>query len=341
MRNEGQEGERLFINSILQDQNKGSDNGKLTGFLTDANNNSERVEVYLTGSDTLDCCINVDGIQIFPAAAVREQTKDSAEKRNYAKNNQVLLFVIIMIICAITFFSMRGAFESELPQNFIEPVVSDSDSPVSSDPSGNEFDTGQDIPQELIEKNFTWTYGDRQWSYMMKIPKSACDFYKTVDRQEISNYSYYVKDTADDKYLEALVEEFKSAAEKENYSEYDIINNIICFVQNLNYVSDIVGTGYDEYPKFPLETLADEGGDCEDSAILLASLLRELGYDTVLIQLPNHMAVGLKGDENVRGVYYEVDGVRYFYIETTSTGWKIGEVPDEVENETAKILSLN
>jgi len=162
-----------------------------------------------------------------------------------------------------------------------------------------------------------------------------------VERKKIKNYSYYVTDPTDDEYLAGLAGKFKEAAEKENYSDFDMVKNIIFFVQSLNYVDDKVGTGYDEYPKFPLETLADEGGDCEDSAILLASLLRELGYGTVLIQFTDHMAVGVKGEESIRGSYYEVDGIRYYYVETTSTGWGIGDVPDQMKGQPAKILSLN
>jgi hypothetical protein len=120
-----------------------------------------------------------------------------------------------------------------------------------------------------------------------------------------------------------------------------MVKNVIFFVQSLNYVDDKVGTGYDEYPKFPLETLADQGGDCEDSAILLASLLRELGYGTVLLQFQDHMAVGIKGESSIRGSYFELDGSRYYYVETTSTGWDIGEVPDVLKDQPAKILPLN
>ena len=30
--------------------------------------------------------------------------------------------------------------------------------------------------------------------------------------------------------------------------------------------------------------------------------------------------------------YYEEDGIKYFYIETTSPGWEIGELPSEVKD---------
>ena len=37
-----------------------------------------------------------------------------------------------------------------------------------------------------------------------------------------------------------------------------------------------------EYPKFPIETLWENEGDCEDSSALYASIMESLGYRTVL-----------------------------------------------------------
>ena len=111
---------------------------------------------------------------------------------------------------------------------------------------------------------------------------------------------------------------------------YAIRSYYVTFVQSLEYVSDIIGTGYDEYPKFPLETLYDEGGDCEDSSILLSSLIRETGYGTVMVMFDDHMGVGIQGAEDMEGYYFEDNGIRYYYVETTTSGWGIGEMPEEL-----------
>jgi len=42
----------------------------------------------------------------------------------------------------------------------------------------------------------------------------------------------------------------------------------------------------EEDPKFPIETLWEGGGDCEDKAILAAALLKALGYDVVFVTYP-------------------------------------------------------
>lgn len=188
--------------------------------------------------------------------------------------------------------------------------------------------------------NYKWQYpiGLVDWEYKLKIPIEAVNYYKSIDRNDIFGYSYYVTHEADDEYLAALANVFRNTAKAEKMSEWDTINLAVSFVQNLKYVPDLIGTGYDEYPKFPLETLYDEGGDCEDSSILLVSILRELGYGTVLVIVEDHMGVGIKASEPANFKYMGMD---FYYIETTSPGWEIGELPQGLEGKEILILPAN
>ncbi|MDA0524261.1 hypothetical protein [Methanococcoides alaskense] len=85
------------------------------------------------------------------------------------------------------------------------------------------------------------------------------------------------------------------------------------------------------------EMAHDGGGDCEDSSILLASLLYDMGYG---VALPRHMAVGVKGDDDLSGSYYNYDGTKYFYLEPTNSGWDVGAIPDEYKNESVIITPI-
>jgi hypothetical protein len=87
----------------------------------------------------------------------------------------------------------------------------------------------------------------------------------------------------------------------------------------------------EEYPRYPLETLWDGVGDCEDSSILAAAILDATGYDTVLLQFGNHMAVGVaetKSDE-FSGDGYIYNEKKYYYLETTGAGYEVGVLPKE------------
>ncbi|MED5374145.1 MAG: hypothetical protein VX899_24220 [Myxococcota bacterium] len=53
--------------------------------------------------------------------------------------------------------------------------------------------------------------------------------------------------------------------------------------QSLDYHLD-AETGWTEYPKYAVEMLVDEQGDCDDAAILMSALLLELGYTPYLMR---------------------------------------------------------
>ncbi|WP_256301708.1 hypothetical protein [Haloarchaeobius salinus] len=124
-------------------------------------------------------------------------------------------------------------------------------------------------------------------------------------------------------------------------TQQEQVRFVIRFVQDLPYVPDDVSTGYDDYTKSVTETLVEGGGDCEDSAIMMASVLQAetFNYDCILIQPPQHMAVGVYGND-LPGTYWEYNGRRYYYLETTGNGWTVGELPPEYEGEDAYLYDV-
>jgi len=70
-------------------------------------------------------------------------------------------------------------------------------------------------------------------------------------------------------------------------SEICYAKAIFYFVRDkVHYISE-----KDEYIQADVETLITGGGDCEDKAILLSSMLSAIGIPTVLIAIPGHMFV--------------------------------------------------
>lgn len=344
IRNDGPEGESLYINDELQDQNFTAYDGHLVGHLFDEENNQVKVEVYLAGTRTEDCLIYI-GDELYHSNFGKERNTEEEEPeretKEKKKHNLFLPFIMLVIIALLMIFLIPMLEKEHSSDKSTKTLTEQDKGNESNTASGENLHESSYKTSKFIEVKYSWNYGGGSWSYNLKIPKAAYEYYKTVNRDKIRNYSFYVTDNTDDEYLAGLAEKFKEAAQKKNYSDLDMVKNIILFVQSLEYVDDKVGTGYDEYPKFPLETLADQGGDCEDSAILLASLLRELGYGAVLVQFQNHMGVGVKGEDTLPGSYYEVDGIHYYYVETTSRGWEIGEIPEQLKDQRAKILTLN
>lgn len=186
----------------------------------------------------------------------------------------------------------------------------------------------------LIEKGFEWNYDEKKWSLTLSIPESIYDFYKNQNRPATEDYSIYVTHPFDDEYIKSIIEKINFMSIHEDYTEAERVNLIISFVQSLPYTFDNISTPFDEYPRYPLETLVDGGGDCEDTSILSAALLSEMGYEVILLNLPNHVACGIH-IENVYGVHYVYQEKKFYYLETTGEGWKIGEIPEVYKEEYA------
>jgi predicted transglutaminase-like cysteine proteinase len=195
-------------------------------------------------------------------------------------------------------------------------------------------------PSTMIAKQYKWWFGQSEWTWSLQVPEAWDDYYKQLPRPPTRNYSVYVTNPQDDSYLEMLVQKLREASTKAGFDEWEIANFAVSFVQSLQYTSDSVTTGYDEYPRYPIETLADYGGDCEDTAILTAALLNTMGYGVVLLGFPQHMAVGVLGGQGIYGTYWEHNGGKYYYLETTGEGWVVGQIPPEYEGKTAYIYDM-
>jgi len=194
--------------------------------------------------------------------------------------------------------------------------------------------------EELIIREYSWSYGGMDWTWELPVHQRMYDYFKELPRPPTMNYSIYVTNPLDDPYIDRLVEKINGAAVRENYSEYQTVEFATAFVQNLPYTYDSATSPFDEYPRYPVETLVDNGGDCEDTSILLASILNGMGYGVILIELPGHCAVGVKGGANIYGTYWEYKGEKYYYIETTNSGWAIGELPDEYAGVSANTYPM-
>jgi hypothetical protein len=198
--------------------------------------------------------------------------------------------------------------------------------------------TPQPVSNDTIRKDYAWSHSGETWTLTLYVPVHLHDYYRNKTRIPTEDYSVYVTHPLDDEYVSTIVEKINEVALQEGYDEIQVVNLVIAFVQSLPYTPDSVSTSFDEYPRYPLETLVYGGGDCEDTSILTSALLGSLDYGVVLINLPEHLAVGV--DVDAFGSYFLHEDKRYFFLETTGEGWEIGEMPDEYEGESAIISPI-
>ena len=197
---------------------------------------------------------------------------------------------------------------------------------------------------ECTKVTYAWeNFGrTKTWSTYINLRTEMYDYYSSLDRYYyLSDYEKYIYDEHNAKLCKDLAEYIYNKALENGASKYDAVMDVIAFVQNLEYQSDLDENGEAiEYPKYPVETLMEKGGDCEDTAILLATMLRELGYGTAIIHFEGHLMVGIKGGDTITGTYFEKDGGRYFVVETTAKGWGIGVLPEKYEGQSAYVYVM-
>lgn len=182
----------------------------------------------------------------------------------------------------------------------------------------------------------SWRCNGKECSIVLNINTELYDYYQ-VEREHLAyryqfnggeippNYYSFMLSEHDRPVMRALANEFSShvATEKEQ------IQLALTFVQSLPYAYDSATKGTDEYLRYPIETLVDGCGDCEDKVALLAALLYEMDVDFILLILPEHMAVGVHCDGVEANRYLLFHDKQYYYLETTMEGWQMGQIPED------------
>ena len=122
-------------------------------------------------------------------------------------------------------------------------------------------------------------------------------------------YRAMVNDPAQDSLYTAFLNESNKIRLRYELSDDEYLELINAYVQSLRYE-----TREQNPAKFPIETLVDRAGDCDDKSMLLAGLLSREGYPVALLLFgpESHMAVGVGSDDFL----YKNTG--YAFIETTN-----------------------
>ena len=133
----------------------------------------------------------------------------------------------------------------------------------------------QPILDGYILRRFEWERDEEPRVWELLIPYQLYQEYKGRLRVPfVDNYLYgdYVIDSKDDPTIEDYA---VGLWNRVGQDDDEFILEALAFVQGaIRYQADPPGT---EHPFYPLETLADGYGDCEDTAILFVSLLRAMG----------------------------------------------------------------
>lgn len=199
-------------------------------------------------------------------------------------------------------------------------------------------------PKEAV---FNWQYNGANYEITETLYGSLYNFYenspKTYSYQgdlpadwEKDYFSMFLKQSANDDSISKIAADIQNLGKKKNLNDDQIVELTLAFVQSIPYDDArakviLSGSGNANYP---YETLYENKGVCSDKSFLLANLLKQMGYGTALLVYDNenHMAVGIQCPEN----YSNYDS-EYCYAETTSTGFRIGMIPDIDPNKGSAV----
>ena len=123
-------------------------------------------------------------------------------------------------------------------------------------------------------------------------------------------------------------------------AEEEAAGLLLEFVQTaFDYRTDGEQFGY-EKPFFPDETFYYPYCDCEDRAMLYATLVHDLlGLDVVLLDYPNHIASAVRFKGEVRGDHLLLkDGGKYLICDPTYIGAPIGQCMEQYRTVSPGII---
>jgi len=190
-----------------------------------------------------------------------------------------------------------------------------------------------------------WLYNDTVRVCETKVAEELYDYYQKERDHYFYRYEMEGKQIGDNRKSfvfseqgRPVVRDLARKLETMARSETDRVEAALTYVQSLPYSYDSTSKGKDEYVRYPVETLVDGCGDCEDKSVLLMAILHEMNIGFVLLMAPDHMAVGVNCEPHNGATGFMFNGKKFYYAETTETDFKIGQVPDNVALARIEVL---
>ncbi len=268
------------------------------------------------------------------------------------KKNNAGAYVIIVLFVGLVVFGLFGNGNSKADvyayTNYYEGT-----SEYTYTYTDTELETYTETTEEETNYNGTnpsWVTREYKWlnanqngykTYSLNLDANMYNHYSSLDRYyNVSEYSNYIQEPNNKELCKRIADKFIENAISNGGTKADAAYEAINFVQRaITYAYDYDNGKRAEYPKYPIETLYEGKGDCEDTTILLAGILSEMGYGVVILEYSDHVALGVLSSSTT-GYYYTHEGQNYYYLETTGENWGIGEVPDQYLNVSAYVHEI-
>ena len=228
--------------------------------------------------------------------------------------------IIFVAAAAVLLFLSQVLPSLSIPSPAISPPAVTSEVPVQSSPTPAPQNPTP-LVTTLSEVDYLQSPKTTSFSYFIEGNRRSLSFTTFGGLSDFfsgKSHSFYydpdngvIMDLLENTVQNEFMLPFIDMIRKRSITGDDQAKIAISLVQRIpNNGNRYVRTQTDWY--YPYEILHNNEGSAADKSILLAYILNELGYETVLFEFPGHMAVGVKSSS--RYSFYDTG---YAYIETT------------------------
>lgn len=175
-------------------------------------------------------------------------------------------------------------------------------------------------------------------------------FYGDEDAYWLQVYSRLYLDSKD--HIRSLQDSLTAIGRAGNLDRDDFARMVVSFVQDIPYEyvvpDDCNGTeaspcnGQVAFGLYsPVEFVYGQHGDCDTRTVLLYTLLRNFGYEPLILNSHEYLHSMLALDITSSGDDFEYNGKKYAFWETTNVGWLAGMIPPDMNNKDYWFVALD
>lgn len=150
-----------------------------------------------------------------------------------------------------------------------------------------------------------------------------------------------------------LEDSLRQVGEHKGLNKSEFAQMLVTFIQDIPYVyisskecsEDTYGGSCVPNVPYgilsPFEFLYSLNGDCDTRTVLLYTLLRNFGYHPLILVSKEYRHSMLALDIPAAGQFIMHKGRKYYFWETTGTGWEPGMVPPDMKNTNYWKIALD
>ena len=226
----------------------------------------------------------------------------------------------------------------------------------------------EDPPEynELISRPISWSDYDNR-TYFGDFKFKYGDYIKSKEnKEEIIPFSekelYSSLNNFDSNKLDLIYSTLQKIKNDNNLNRNRFAEVVVSLIQSIPYSYNIDGNcNGDDLPSAykndiisgipcisnvrhdiltPLEFFYFKKGDCDSRTVLIYTILKRFGYDVAILNsdLYSHSMIGVNIPAS--GKHKLINGKKYYFWETTNSGWSVGVLPPENWNISKWYLAL-